>query len=39
MKRILLLWLLFTMLATAIVYGINEMIYASGYAEYSLHQV
>jgi len=28
MKNILLTWLLFTLLATAIVFGIKEMVYA-----------
>jgi hypothetical protein len=38
-KRIILLWLLFTLLATAIVLGIYEMVYASGYATSSLHWI
>lgn len=34
MKSILLLWFIFTLLATAILFGINEIVYASGYAAY-----
>lgn len=39
MKNILLLWLLFTLLATVIVFGINEMVYADSSTAFLLQLV